>query len=42
VLQAVAEELDELADDAVLAQHLRHGQHQIGRGRALRAAFRSA
>jgi hypothetical protein len=29
------EELDELADHARLAQHLGHGQHQIGRGRSL-------
>ena len=28
-------ELDELADDAVLAQHLGDGQHEVGRGRAL-------
>ena len=34
MLEAVAEELDELADDAVLAQHLGHGQHEVGRGRA--------
>ncbi|MCW0415190.1 hypothetical protein NB689_000944 [Xanthomonas sacchari] len=34
VLQAVAEELDELADHAVLAQHLRHRQHQVGGGGA--------
>ena len=27
--------LDELADDALLAQHLRRGQHHVGRGRAL-------
>ena len=40
--QARAEELDELADDAVLAQHLRDGQHQVGRGRALRQLARSA
>ena len=30
-----AEVLDELADDAGLAQHLRHGQHEVGRRRAL-------
>jgi hypothetical protein len=30
-----AEELDELGDDAALAQHLGRGQHQVGRGRAL-------
>ena len=35
VRHARAEELDELADDAVLAQHLRDGQHEVGRGRAL-------
>ena len=33
--QAVAEELDELADDALLAQHLGDGQHEVGRRRAL-------
>ena len=33
---AGAEELDELADHAVLAQDLRDGQHQVGRGRARR------
>ena len=32
--QARTEELDELADDAVLAQALGDGQHQVGRGRA--------
>ena len=36
MLQAVAVELDELADHAVLAQHLRDGEHQVGRGRAFR------
>ena len=36
VVQARPEELDELADHALLAQHLRDGQHQFGRGRALR------
>src|SRR3546814_2247648 len=30
VVEAVAVELDELADDALGAQHLHHGQHQIG------------
>ena len=30
-----AVELDELADDAVLAQLLGDGQHEVGRGRAL-------
>ena len=30
--QARAEELDELGDDAALAQHLGHGQDQVGRG----------
>ena len=33
--QSGAVELDELADDAVLAQHLGDRQHQVGRGRAL-------
>ena len=28
-------EFDELADHTVLAQHLRHGEHEIGRGHAL-------
>ena len=32
---AVAVELDELADDAVLAQHLGDGEDEVGRGRAL-------
>ena len=32
---ARAEELDELADHALLAQHLGDGQHQVGRRRAL-------
>ena len=36
VLQTGAEELHELADHAVLAQHLGHGQHKVGRGRAFR------
>ncbi len=31
---AGAEELDELPDDALLAQHLRDGEHEVGRGRA--------
>jgi hypothetical protein len=35
VVQAVAVELDELADHAVRTQHLRHRQHQVGGGRAL-------
>ena len=34
--QARPEELDELGDDAALAQHLGDGQHEVGRGRALR------
>ncbi len=34
--QARPEELDELGDDPVLAQHLGHGEHQVGRGGALR------
>ncbi len=33
--QARTEELDELGDDAVLAQHLGHGQDQVSRGRPL-------
>ena len=33
--EAVAVELDELADDAALAQHLGDGQHEVGGGRAL-------
>ena len=36
--QAVAEELDEPADDAVRAQHLREREHQVGRGGAGRKA----
>ena len=32
---ALAEVLDELPDDAGLAQDLGHGQHQVGRGRSL-------
>ena len=35
VRDARAVELDELAHDAVLAQHLRDGEHEVGRGRAL-------
>ena len=38
--QAVAAELDELADHAVLAQHLGQRQHQVGRRRRRRAARR--
>ena len=34
-VEARAVELDELADHALLAQHLRDGQHEIGRGDAL-------
>ena len=34
--QPGAVELDELADDAALPQHLGDGQHQVGGGRALR------
>ena len=36
LLQARAVKLDELADDAFLAQHLRDGQRQVGRRRAFR------
>ena len=36
VLEAGAEEFDELADHAMLAQHLRHGQYEVGRGGAFR------
>ena len=32
--EAGAEELDELADHALLAQHLRDGQHEVGGGDA--------
>ena len=35
VRHARAEELDELADHAVPAQHLRDGEHEVGGGRAL-------
>ena len=35
VVEAGAVELDELVDHALLAQHLRHGQHDVGRGDAL-------
>ena len=34
IRQARSAELDKLADDAVLAQHLRHAQHEVGRRRA--------
>ena len=34
-VEARAVELDELADHALLAQHLGHGQHEVGRGDAL-------
>ncbi len=34
VVQPLAEELDELADDALLAQDLRDGEDEVGRGRA--------
>ena len=30
MVEPVAEELDELADDALLAQHLHHRQHEVG------------
>ena len=33
--EAVAEELDELPDDALLAEHLGHGEHEVGRRRPL-------
>ena len=36
VRHARAVELDELADHAVLAQHLGDGEHEVGRGRSLR------
>jgi hypothetical protein len=32
VVQAVAVELDELADHALGPQHLHHGEHQVGGG----------
>ena len=35
VREPLAVELDELADDAALAQHLGDGQHEVGRRRAL-------
>ena len=35
-------EFDELADHALLAQHLRDGEHEIGGGRAFGAACRSS
>ena len=34
-VEARTEELDELLDHAALAQHLRDGQHEVGRGDAL-------
>ncbi len=34
VVEAGAEELDELADHAALAQHLRDGEHEVGGGDA--------
>ena len=34
MLQALAEELDELADDLLLAQHFRHREHEVCRRRA--------
>ena len=40
--QAGAVELDELADHALLAEHLRDGQHQVGGGRPFAAACRTA
>ncbi len=42
MVETVAEELDELLDDAALAQHLRAGQHQVGGRDALfQAALQS-
>ena len=38
IIEAGTEEFDEFADHAAPAQHLRHGQHEIGRGGALRHA----
>ncbi len=38
---AIAVELDERADDALAAQHLGDGEHQVGRGGAGRALARS-
>ena len=35
MVEAVAEELDELADDALRAKHLDHGEHEVGGGGAL-------
>ena len=35
LVEAGAEEFDELADHALLAQHLGDGEHQVGRGDAL-------
>jgi hypothetical protein len=34
IVEAGAEELDELADHAALAQHLRDGEDEVGRGHA--------
>src|SRR5688572_21450240 len=34
MIETVAEELDELADDAALAQHLGHRQHEVRRRRS--------
>ena len=34
IIEPGAEEFDELADHALLAQHLRHREHQVGRGDA--------
>ncbi len=34
IVEAGAEEFDELADHALLAQHLGDGEHQVGRGDA--------
>ena len=35
-VEARAEEFHELSDDALLAQHLRNGEHEVGRRRTLR------
>ena len=35
MLEPVAEEFDEFSDHALLAQHLRDGEHEVGRSHAL-------